>query len=254
MRVGIDGCKTGWFYFQFDGHDLSYGVVSTLGEYLQGVPSGSKVLIDIPIGLWEAGDQGRACDTEARKKLGQPRASSVFTAPCRQVVYLPLKSSHKEASDENRKHLGKGLSIQSWAIAPKIREVDELLRNSQALSSTVREVHPEVCFWGLKGEPMRYKKTKQEGFEERLAILTNLIDGAEKYVQQALHDYKRKDVARDDILDAMVAAYCAKRIDECCTLPASPGIDWKRLPMEMLYLPLNVPRPETCRTEGELAE
>jgi len=254
MRVGIDGCKKGWFYFQFDGSGLSFSVVTALRGYLSRIPAKSVVLIDIPIGLRESGNRERDCDPAARKILGKPRASSVFPAPSRQAVLLPSESSHKEASEENRLHLGKGLSLQSWAIAPKIREVDELLRNPQGLELTIREVHPEVCFWGLRGKPMHHKKTTREGFEERRAVLTNLIDGADKRIEQALKEYKKKDVARDDILDALVAAYCAKRVDECCTLPASPETDGQGLPMEMLYLPLNVPRPKPCRTEGELAE
>jgi predicted RNase H-like nuclease len=40
----------------------------------------------------------------------------------------------------------------------------------------VREMHPEVCFWGLsEGNPMRHAKGTRDGVEERIAVLQDEI-------------------------------------------------------------------------------
>ena len=41
------------------------------------------------------------------------------------------------------------VSKQLFMLAPKIREVDALLRDYAALAGRVFEVHPEVAFWRL---------------------------------------------------------------------------------------------------------
>jgi predicted RNase H-like nuclease len=50
--------------------------------------------------------------------------------------------------------------------------VDAALRNSEALSARVREVHPEVCcfFWNAS-QPMQHRKRTIEGARERKALI-----------------------------------------------------------------------------------
>ena len=68
MRVGVDGCKKGWFYVQFGNDEAVFGVVAELSLLLDSLPTDSVVLVDIPIGLREdQGGGGRLCDIEARK-------------------------------------------------------------------------------------------------------------------------------------------------------------------------------------------
>jgi len=235
MRVGVDGCKKGWFYVQLGDKDWKFGVVTELSLLLDSLPDDSVVLVDIPIGLREAqGEGGRLCDIEARKALGPKKSPCVFSAPCRQAVYA---SSYAEASDTNKRILDRKLSKQSWAITSKIREVDELFQGSRRTKSMVREVHPELCFSGLSGAPMHHSKKKREGFRERLKILAEHFPESVNLADKALLQYRRYEVARDDILDALVAAYCASRIGDCSTLPGEPEIDPRGLRMEMVYLP-----------------
>ncbi len=70
------------------------------------------------------------------------RSSSVFPAPSRPALAC---SSYKEASRLNQQLTGRQPSRQGWAIAPKIREVDELLREDAEAHGLFREVHPELC-------------------------------------------------------------------------------------------------------------
>ena len=235
FRVGVDGCKNGWFFFQFGDQVLTFGVIPRLSVLLDSLPDASVVLIDIPIGLREADHGERLCDVAARNVLKPTRSSSVFPAPARQAIHA---SSYEEASALNKSVLGKKLSKQSWAITPKIREVDELLLGSPRARSMVREAHPEVCFWGMNGAPMLFSKKTREGFKERLEVLAARYPPAADVVSKAFLEHGGFEAARDDILDALVAALCAERIDDCLTLPDTPEGDPKELPMEMVYLPL----------------
>jgi predicted RNase H-like nuclease len=171
MRVGVDGCKKGWFCVQFDNEEPTFRVVEKLSLLIDSLPDDSVVLVDKPIGLREEqGDGARLCDIEARKILVPKRSSSVVAAPCRQAVYA---SSYEEGSILNKRILDKKLSKQSWASAPKLREVDQLLHGSDRAPSMVREVHREVCFWGLNSDvATQFNKKTREGFNERLALLS----------------------------------------------------------------------------------
>ena len=233
MRAwGVDGCKDGWFFFGLDDGDPEYGVVPELGNLLDRIDAEADVLVDIPIGLLDSGDRERLCDLEARRILSPRRASSVFPAPCRPAVYA---GDYEEAQRRNRAALGKGLSKQSWAISPKIREVDELLQSRSDSRRQVREVHPEVCFWALVGHPMLHSKKTREGFRERLAALEPHVSNAAELVATAFLEHGGFEAQRDDIIDALVAALCASRINQCSTLPAELELDPSGLPMEMVY-------------------
>ena len=136
---GVDGCRSGWFYFELQGSNYTYGVVSNLAELVEGASSGDSILVDIPIGLRDSDSVPRVWDQEARRILG-PRASSVFPAPIRSILGA---ATYQEALAEARRLTGKGVSRQGYAILPKIAEVDELMRSEEA-RAVIREVHPEA--------------------------------------------------------------------------------------------------------------
>ena len=95
---------------------------------------------------------------------------------------------HKVVSDANREETGKGLSIQAFGIVPKIRELDELLRErGRDARPEIREVHPEICFWALSGEKaMRNGKQKKAGLEERLGVLRRINPSVQDLYEHAL--------------------------------------------------------------------
>jgi len=230
--IGVDGCKDGWFYFELNGERSSFGHIQSAAELKHLAPAGCCVLIDIPIGLPESQRDTRACDERARKVLKTPRRSSVFSAPCRQALRA---NSYEEALRINREVLGLGLSRQSWGIAPKIREVDELLRGTWARTTLPREAHPEVCFWGLYGSAMRHPKKRRDGFHERMQVLNIFEPLAEQLIASAFLTHGGFDASRDDIVDAFVLALCA-RSDAKRTLPEAPARDKRGLSMEMVYV------------------
>jgi predicted RNase H-like nuclease len=115
----------------------------------------------------------------ARKMLGRPRASSVFTPPIRPALKF---DNREEASELNHSLSGRKIGVQSWAIAPKIREVDEFLRLNPDARKKFREVHPEVLFWAFNGQKaIPHNKKKSAGYEERIACLRNHFSLSSSY-------------------------------------------------------------------------
>ena len=163
---GVDGCRAGWFYIALvPCQEAAWDLVETVGELVAGAGGSDRILVDTPIGLPD-GPEGRVCDTEARARLGWPRASSVFPAPVRAA--LPA-ATYVEARRINCKASGKGLTRQTFGILPGIREVNLLLQEGPKAQTIVRETHPEICFWALAGgSPMEHGKVRR-----RASDLTN---------------------------------------------------------------------------------
>ena len=233
---GVDGCRKGWFYFALvPGREPEWAVVEKIADLVAGANDSDRIFIDIPIGLPNGGE-GRLCDSAARRKLAPHRTSSVFPVPVRSAL---TAETYEEANEQNRKASGKGLPKQTYAIMPKIREVDSLLRGSARARSAVREVHPEICFWALAGgSPMRHGKKTGRGFHERLTLLERFHTSAVKCFDEIRTGYRRRDLADDDILDAMAVAITASADRGALrTLPELPVEDSCGLPMEMVYAP-----------------
>ena len=200
------------------------------------------ILIDIPIGLPYRAHKVRSCDIEARKLLVE-RRSSVFPSPCRRAVRsYDYKKNYKKASKINEEEIDRGLSLPTCGIIPRIREVDQFLSDNVSARSRIREIHPEVCFWALNGKrPMEYNKKDKEGkgIQKRKGVLISVYPDSEAIFKYAERKYLRKEVARDDILDALVAAVTAyKGRQGLKSIPEVSEFDSHGLPMEMVYFPL----------------
>jgi predicted RNase H-like nuclease len=167
------------------------------------------------------------------------RGSSVFPAPSRDAVYA---RSYEEANEINFRLLRKKISKQTWNIAMKIREVDELLDGVKNTNGKIRESHPEICFWALAGgKPMDFPKKSNQGIEERLQLLQNHCQLSEKIFSEAKQKYPRKDLATDDILDALALAITASSPSEALvTIPAIPERDERNIPMEIVFTNLYI--------------
>ena len=232
----MDGCHRGWFAVKL-GPDAVWSVscYSSIEELWQDCRQVRLTLIDIPIGLKDAGREERLCDLEARKLLGK-RASSVFRPPCRPAL---VAGSYSRALAVNRRYTGTGISLQAFNITARIAEVDRFLSGHPQARGVIRETHPEVCFCMLAGGiPMQYSKKKAQGRRERRDILASAWAQADEIVRFSLSAFLRRDVAEDDVLDALAAALAAWKAverDYAVTLPAHPEIDIHGLPMEIVY-------------------
>jgi len=116
--------------------------------------------------------------------------------------------------------------------------MDEFL-GGIATPQKIREIHPEVGFWALnKYAAMQYNKKSEEGFNERFALLSGYCEYVQDIVEAAKQKFHRKEVARDDIIDALVGTVTAKFHPSLNTLPEKPERDSKGLPMEIVYAKL----------------
>ena len=81
------------------------------------------------------------------------------------------------------------------------------------------------------------KKEKEEkGFLERMALLESKLNNADKIIASARETYpSKKDLADDDILDALVGAVTASHYQDLATLPEIPDRDAFGSRMEMVY-------------------
>jgi predicted RNase H-like nuclease len=233
MRLicGADGCKGGWIVINkdLDSGLLSWRSCKTAHELVYFEHKPQMIAIDIPIGL--PGRGPRACDLEARQLLGPGRASSVFPAPIRPIL---AATNYPEACEIRFQIEQKRISKQTWAIMPKIRDVDAVLRQDSELRTRVREVHPEVCFYFLAGRRLlQHNKKHKLGREERHTLLEPIFG---HWLQAALAERHQLASAEDDVLDAFVALWTAERIimDISQTIPSEPAIDSFGLRMEMV--------------------
>ena len=228
--TGIDGCPAGWIAISHHETQLSWAVAATLDSLMPLLPTSGPIFIDIPIGLSAVGD--RTCDIAARHFLGKARRASIFSAPLRQLLNC---SDHQHANALSRELQNKGLSIQSWNIVPKIRAIDAYLQQQPATARRLREAHPEVAFQAMAGAPLRGSKKDPQGLAERLEILSRCHDQAPRMYDTILNSTKRKDVARDDIVDALCLALMPCGDRRLHTLPDAPPRDSTGLPMEICY-------------------
>jgi predicted RNase H-like nuclease len=198
VRVaGIDGTKGGWVAItlhdgRFDSDYLLRPMTTDFGE----ISDVDLMAIDIPIGYGP-----RAADSQARSFLGG-NAGTVFMTPAQEVLEAPFGP-------------GLGVSAQSHALGPRIIHVTTLARRD----SRFHEVHPEVSFRAMKGEPLHHRKKSFGGARERMDLLRrNGLDLAPLGPAAA--------APLDDVLDAAAAAWSAHRIaaGRACTLPDPPQL------------------------------
>jgi predicted RNase H-like nuclease len=199
----------------------------TFMALLEAFPSDAVVGIDIPIGLSEG--ERRQCDSEARKVL-RHRHSCVFDAPNRRILNA---ESYQVALTLSRSLTDEGITCQSFAIFSRIAEVDSVM--TPDLQARVFEMHPEVSFWALAGAPMSTPKRKRAGYDERRGHLERALERQIWTREEARH--LAKPAKPDDILDATVAAWTARRIAEGVNgrLPANPQLDDRGLRMEINF-------------------
>ncbi len=228
--VGVDGCRGGWvaMCWNVEQRAITPKIHKTLAGLIKHHADAAAIGIDMPIGLSDTGT--RRCDVEARRLLGPGRASSVFPPPIRDVLHV---ETYEEALALSRAKIGRGLPIQTFSIMPKIAEADATI--TPEMQDRVFEVHPEVSFWALADGSMAQSKGEELGYLERKAAL----EGA-----TGLSIPGRREASRwappakpDDVLDAIVAAWTAKRVvdGKAGRLPEEPEMDSTGLRMEIVY-------------------
>jgi predicted RNase H-like nuclease len=196
--LGVDGWRGRWVGALLEGRSVRLLDLADVPAVLA-VPDVEVVGIDMPIGLSD--DGVRACDVEARRRLGRA-GSSVFPTPVRAVLatddYAEARALSRAATDPPR-----APSAQSFQLVRAIRSLDDALGDPPA--DHVVEVHPELAFRALDPE-LGDAKVTARGMARRLAALRTVMD-----VDAALLAAPPR-VPAVDALDACAAAWSARRV------------------------------------------
>ena len=226
---GLDGCPGGWVLATIPVHgsvtEFDVIVLPSLEPVVCELAAGRMVCaaIDIPIGLAER--EPRSCDIAARRLLG-PRRSSVFPAPARAVLGA---STYAEACAVSRRACGKGISKQLYNILDKIRTVDAL--QTPRLQDQLFEMSPELSFAELTGRPMRANKQTAEGRASRRQALASAFG---ETVSGTLTGPPPAGAKRDDVVDALIGAWTARRRAAGVHLQLGGDVDARGLRMEII--------------------
>ena len=202
LTLGVDAARGGWVAVALqDGAFADAALERRFPSLLERFPDASVIGVDVPIGLPE-GTERRRCDVEARRAIG-PRRSSVFFTPARAALEASTYTAARK--------LAPSTSAQGWALRTAILDVDRVR------DPRVHEVHPEVSFAVLAGEPLAFAKRTWNGQHHRVRLLARAGIELPDMLDAGL-------VAVDDILDAAVAAWTATRIarEVHVTVPADP--------------------------------
>jgi predicted RNase H-like nuclease len=197
--LGVDAYKGGWVALvHANGAEVGCRLYGHFSELIGDHPDARIIAVDIPIGLPEKGS--RQADVEARRFVG-PRRSSVFPTPPRAVLEAP---NFEEALSLAQGLGGPGISRQSFALAPKILEVDAVASDDERIV----EVHPEVSFCAMADRSIEFPKKSWNGLLLRRQLLKeNGILLPDDLSEGGL-------APADDVLDAAAAAWTAQRIAE----------------------------------------
>lgn len=164
--------------------------------------------VDIPIGLSAVGR--RAADIQAKERLEGQLQKSVFHAS----AHCTLAARDEAEAYECNRRAGHKLSPLALSLLPKTREVRSATEPNDYLASArprLAEVHPEVSFSELAGEPMTYFKKRQPGVADRLMALMGELPNIVEAAVLTPHAGPPRPT-HQDLLDAAAAAWTARRI------------------------------------------
>jgi predicted RNase H-like nuclease len=227
VLAGVEPCPGGWLVVtgRLQGITLlpqPPQVFATLVDVLDHKPGFDVIALHAPIGLRnEPG--ARACDREARRALGWPSSGAVLATPTRAAL---APGTYEEARAAN----GGALGAVTWALMPRIREVDAAIQ--PYWQRTVFEVHPELGFHRLNGDaPLRFSKRDVIGAKERRTLLETKFPGAERVI-----DLRVAGARTHHVVDALADLWTARRIASKAVQrrPADPEWDDHGLRMEIV--------------------
>lgn len=220
--IGVDGTRGRWIAVAL-GHDGLFAsaiLVDTLEEVMEAFTEARVIAMDVPIGLPTEG--ARAADLEAKMLLG-PRRSTIFPAPPLPVLQA---TTYAAARGKAVELTGKSISAQSYALRHNVLEAASL-----ASDPRVFEVHPELAFRSLAGRVLLTSKRTWNGAVERQEALES-VD-----ITLPAHLGSAGAAPVDDVLDAAVCAWVARRIamGEARSVPSEPELDENGRPMAIHF-------------------
>jgi predicted RNase H-like nuclease len=218
--LGVDGWRGRWVGALLTGRRVTLLDLADVPAVLA-VPDVAVVGIDMPIGLSD--DGVRACDVQARKKLGRA-GSSVFPAPVRPVVRA---NTYDEARSLSLAAARRSLSVQTFGLVPAVRSLDDALGDPP--NPRVHEVHPELSFRALDSR-VTDRKASVPGVAQRIRALETAMDVLDALAASAAW------MPMVDALDACAAAWSAQRIaDGQAEVVGDGSLDSRHRPMRICF-------------------
>lgn len=215
--LGVDGCRGGWIGALVTDGSVRWLRLPDISAAL--AVDAAVIGVDMPIGLPTRGR--RECDLLAKHRLGRAHPR-VFLTPPREVLTAPDYGAagevHRRLAD------GAGLSIQTWHIVERIREVDAVADDPRLV-----EVHPELSFAELAGGVLAAKRTR-EGRAARISAVQRWLPGGVDPTGMPSGPFVV------DALDALAAAFSAQRFlgGSARSLPVRPPLDARGRPMRIV--------------------
>lgn len=202
VLAGVEPITGGWLVVPGNLQGINLApqpaqVMPTLADVLDYRPSFTIVALHAPVGVMEKPGEIRACDAEARSRLGR-RAGSVVPAPSRALL--------DARTYEEAREIDPALDIIRWRSFAKsaeaIREVQSWRQRS------VFEVNPELAFTAMHdGQPVPYARRSQLGREARKRLLEAKLPGAAGVLAQ-----RPPRVREEKLIDALADLWTARRI------------------------------------------
>ncbi len=205
LIIGIDGCKAGWFSVWQDYEErIQSSIFKSLVDLKKFFSHEDYLIIGIDMPVILGDEIPRKADQLARKMLAK-KASSIFTAP---TPHMLQQDSYENASLVSKRQFGKSISLQSWYLFPKIKDVQTIIDHKNI---KIYEIHPELSFRAMNNEAVVLESKKSaQGFDIRKALLDQYFP---RFNFETLRNqYLKKEVVDDDILDAIAVLWSAKRI------------------------------------------
>ncbi|MEO6124053.1 MAG: DUF429 domain-containing protein [Ilumatobacteraceae bacterium] len=216
--AGVDGCNGGWVVATRAGVHIERAISTVIDHGYD------AVAIDMPIGM--PASTARQSETEARRYLS-PRGSTVFPTPVRACLQA---TDYLDACAISLAERGVKLSKQSYAILPKIAEVDRALTPQH--TSRVAEAHPECSFVVMNDERPLATKHSADGIAQRCALVRRHFG-----VEASALRMHGLSATLDDVLDAYAMLWTAERFAAGIhqTLPSNGDeFDERGLPMRIV--------------------
>jgi predicted RNase H-like nuclease len=213
--------------------DVAVRIVARFADVLAAPEAPSVVAVDIPIGLPErAGPGGRAAENAVRPLLGA-RQSSVFSVPSRAALaaedYADACRIAFASSEPPRK-----VSKQLFMLAPKIREVDALLRDYAAWPGASSRSIPRSRSGGSTASARctSPRRSRADAMSPD-SCCGEACSSPSAFAEEAVNGAPPKGAGADDLLDALACLAIARRIHAGLArpFPDPPARDAFGLPM-----------------------
>jgi predicted RNase H-like nuclease len=232
--VGAGRCPAGWVAVAHtsDGFDHAAVFSEFGGLWGRYEETADRILVDVPVGLQEGGEEPRPPEPLARELLG-PRAEAVVPAPVREAT---RKRRHATATRVNERKTGQPLSERAHKLGGYIAEVDSLLGAIPEARAIVAESHPELCFRAFAGGPLSHNGRTAAGYAERIRLLAGFDSDAPVDLVNASESTGGHAVRVVNVVNASALALTARPgAGELLSLPLDAPLDPEGLRMQMRY-------------------